>query len=50
MLIYKVLAQKIDQLIQLDKQQWVLRAEIDGCCDKTNLLDAILRSHYTTFR
>ena len=49
-LIHKVLAQTIDQLIQLHKEQRVFRGGIDGCRDNTILLDAILRSWYTSFR
>ena len=49
-LIHKVLAQRIDQLIQLDEQQRAFRGGIDGCRDNTVLLDAILRSRYTSFR
>ena len=49
-LVHKVLAQRIDQLVQLDEQQRAFRDGIDGCRDNTVLLDAILRSRYTSFR
>ena len=35
-LIHKVLAQRIDQLIQLDEQQRAFRSGIDGCRDNTS--------------
>ena len=49
-LVHKVLAQRVDQLIQLDGQQRAFRGAIDGCRDNTVLLDAILLSRYTSFR
>ena len=49
-LVHKGLAQRIDQLIQLDEQQRAFRGGIDGCRGNTVFLDAILRSRYTSFR
>ena len=44
--LHKILAQRIDAMIEMDDQQRVFRAGMDGCRDNTVLLDAPLRNRY----
>lgn len=49
-LLHKVLAQRLDGAIYLDEAQRAFRAGIYGCRDNTVLLDAILKSRYTSYK
>uniref|UniRef100_A0ABD2XQH8 Reverse transcriptase domain-containing protein n=3 Tax=Trichogramma kaykai TaxID=54128 RepID=A0ABD2XQH8_9HYME len=49
-LLHRILAQRVDAMVDFNDQQRAFRAGIDGCRDNIILLDIILRSRFKSVR